>query len=171
MFAKPHVFPQETPVCHCLLLVPPEFSQFMKNDHTFSSFSYHDLFLTLLSLYPTVVARRPYWSQWKWRRERNTLAKFSCAEEKNSCFIQKVLKERDTQFASIIAGRLPGGGLHRLSEQTRRKNHINNERMNENYEFHWMLEIHGSWCQTDRLFCTVSWELIWKSTLKLNYIT
>lgn len=59
MFAKPHAFPQETPVC-CLLLVPPEFSQFMKNDHTFSSFSYHDLFLTLLSLYPTVVARRPY---------------------------------------------------------------------------------------------------------------
>lgn len=93
MFAKPHVFPQETPVCHCLLLVPPEFSQCMKNNHTFSSFSYHDLFLTLLSLYPTVVARRPYWSQWKWRRERNALAKFSCAEEKNSCFIQKVLKE------------------------------------------------------------------------------
>lgn len=54
MFAKPHAFPQETPVC-CLLLVPPEFSQFMKNNHTFSSFSYHDLFLTLLSLYPTVL--------------------------------------------------------------------------------------------------------------------
>lgn len=158
MFAKPHVFPQETPVCHCLLLVPPEFSQCMKNNHTFSSFSYHDLFLTLLSLYPTVVARRPYWSQWKWRRERNTLAKFSCAEEKNSCFIQKVLKERDTQFASIIAGRLPGGGLHRLF-QTRQKNHINNKRMNENYEFHWMLEIHESKIKLHHIKLLLLWTI------------
>lgn len=100
---------------------------FLSIFHTLSLFSYHTAWSLLYcyTLSSSVSERRTE----KWRRERNTQARFRCPRTINSCFLQNVLKERGIHFVTPVIDFLShwrqspsrgwqalGSGVYRLSK-------------------------------------------------------